>query len=215
MKLTKILSKIKSILMPLKNRLVELKKKIILFEIKLGFPLKKEFEEVRIVDTPGVNAIGGVQDITFDYLHEADAIIFLHSVEDAIESKSFQDFTKGVASTRSNEVMFLVLTKAGNRNSREVEAKLKDVISRLGKDTLNPERITYFDSLGNFLTELDRKYSSKNAAWRKQLNIIEEKYDRKALSYIYIGNNLNISTLLLDDINHAVSDCNEYNHNVV
>ncbi|MGK7895227.1 MAG: dynamin family protein, partial [Xenococcus sp. (in: cyanobacteria)] len=160
------------------NKYRDLKK--IPIEIKLGFPLKKEFEEVRIVDTPGVNAIGGVQDITFDYLNEADAIIFLHSVDGAIESQSFQEFTTKVASTKSNEVMFLVLTKAGNRNSHEVKAKLKDVISRLGKGTLNPERITYFDSLLKIIADHAKEFETFESlmeSYEKQTQDFEERLD--------------------------------------
>lgn len=115
-------------------------------EIRFSFPLRKEFEDVVIVDTPGINAMGGVQDVTFEYLKEADAIILLQSVEDAIERKSSRDFAKKEATTRARDVMFLVLSKVGNKAILEVQEKLKNAKKIYG-DIIYPERITHVDSL--------------------------------------------------------------------
>ena len=68
-------------------------------KITFGFPLKYAFDGFRLVDSPGVSARGGVQDATYAYIQEADAVLFVHSLESPIESTSFYDFiTKGVAS---------------------------------------------------------------------------------------------------------------------
>jgi hypothetical protein len=59
-------------------------------EIEFGYPLKWEFDELRIVDSPGVNATGGVQDISFRFFEEANAILFVHPIK-PIESESFRN----------------------------------------------------------------------------------------------------------------------------
>src|SRR5690606_18359284 len=81
-------------------------------EIEFGYPLKWEFDELRIVDSPGVNATGGVQDVSFRFFEEANAILFVHPIK-PIESESFRKFVDSVISNRSKETLFLILTHAG------------------------------------------------------------------------------------------------------
>ncbi|MBW7877049.1 MAG: dynamin family protein, partial [Candidatus Cloacimonetes bacterium] len=39
-------------------------------QIQFGYPLKWRFDELCIVDSPGVNATGGVQDVAYNFLEE-------------------------------------------------------------------------------------------------------------------------------------------------
>lgn len=115
-------------------------------EIKLGYPLKSTLEELRIIDTPGVNAIGGVESITYDYLSSADAIIFLHSAESPIENASFKTFVENEATDRVKGNLFLAITKSGMITEAARDSKLaqaKDLFS----SHLSPERIVHVDSL--------------------------------------------------------------------
>jgi GTPase SAR1 family protein len=82
-------------------------------EIRFGFPLKNAFDEFRLVDSPGVNALGGVEDKTFAYLHKANAVLFVHSLEGHVEKSSFREFITQVVPNRTRQALFLVLTKAG------------------------------------------------------------------------------------------------------
>jgi len=113
-------------------------------EIEFGYPLKWEFDELRIVDTPGVNAIGGVQDVSFRFFEEANAILFVHQIK-PVESESFKKFVSSVISNRSKETLFLILTHAANypkgKETLHVEAK------RLYKEIIPEERILVVDSL--------------------------------------------------------------------
>ena len=115
-------------------------------EIKFGFPLTYAFDDLHLVDSPGVNAIGGVQNRTFDYLHSANAVLFVHSLEESIERGSFHDFIMNVVPNRTREALFLVLTKKGLRNEIEVEEKLSEVRSRFGRE-FDPDRIIAVDSM--------------------------------------------------------------------
>ncbi len=114
-------------------------------QIEFGYPLQWEFDELRIVDTPGVNALGGVQDISFKFLEEANAILFVHPIK-PIESQSFRKFVEEVISNRSRETLFLILTHAGLYSNKEVE-RLHSEAKRLYRDLIPEERILVVDSL--------------------------------------------------------------------
>ncbi len=114
-------------------------------EINFGYPLEWDFDELRIVDSPGVNASGGVQDVSFQFFEKANAILFIHRIE-PVESKSFRDFVTSVISNRSRETLFLVLTRAGEKTDSEIE-RLHSEAVRLYKDDIPEEHILVVDSL--------------------------------------------------------------------
>jgi hypothetical protein len=114
-------------------------------EIEFGYPLKWDFDELRIVDSPGVNAIGGVQDVAFRFFEEANAILFVHPIK-PIESESFRKFVDSVISNRSKETLFLILTHAGLYANDEVK-RLQAEAGRLYKNVIPEARILVVDSL--------------------------------------------------------------------
>lgn len=114
-------------------------------EITFGYPLKWDFDELRIVDAPGVNATGGVQDVAFDFFESANAILFVHPIK-PIESESFKRFVDSVISDRSKETLFLILTHAGLYSNDEVE-RLQGEAKRLYGDLIPQDRILVVDSL--------------------------------------------------------------------
>ncbi len=114
-------------------------------EINFGYPLKWNFDELRIVDSPGVNAIGGVQNISFDFFEKANAILFVHPIK-PIESESFITFVNSIISNRSKETLFLILTHAGLYSDEEVE-RLHTEATRLYKNIIPQNRILVVDSL--------------------------------------------------------------------
>jgi len=114
-------------------------------EIEFGYPLKWEFDELRIVDSPGVNAMGGVQDVSYRFLEEANAILFVHPIK-PVESQSFRKFVTSVISNRSKETLFLILTHTGHHTDNDVE-RLHAEARRLYKDMIPEDRILAVDSL--------------------------------------------------------------------
>lgn len=114
-------------------------------EIDFGYPLKWDFDELRIVDSPGVNALGGVQDVSFQFFEDANAILFVHPIK-PVESKSLRKFVNSVISNRSKETLFLVLTHAGLYPDSDIE-KLHSEAVRLYKDDIPEDRILVVDSL--------------------------------------------------------------------
>lgn len=114
-------------------------------EIEFGYPLKWDFDELRIVDSPGVNATGGVQDVSFRFFEEANAILFVHPIK-PIESESFKKFVNTLISNRSKETLFLILTHAGLYSNDEVK-RLHAEALRLYKNVIPENRILVVDSL--------------------------------------------------------------------
>ena len=115
-------------------------------EIAFGFPLKYAFDELRLVDSPGVNASGGVQDSTFSYLHKANAVLFVHSLEAPVESGSFRNFIMDVVPNRTKEALFLVLSKSGLLDEIEREEKVSEACS-LFREWFDPQRVIHVDSM--------------------------------------------------------------------
>ncbi|WP_159019844.1 dynamin family protein [Algibacter sp. L3A6] len=114
-------------------------------EINFGYPLNWSFEELRIVDSPGVNATGGVQDVSLKFLEKANAILFVHPIK-PIESESFKTFVDNTISNKSKENLFLILTHRGLYEEDEVEKLLAEA-KRLYGHIIPKDRIIVVDSV--------------------------------------------------------------------
>jgi GTPase SAR1 family protein len=88
-------------------------------EVSFGIPFPRSITNLRIVDTPGVNAVGGIQDKTKDYIGTADAIIFVHRIK-PVESQSLRGFFEAVASNYKRENLFLILTRSAFQTAEEI-----------------------------------------------------------------------------------------------
>lgn len=130
-------------------------------KVVIHLQLPKEYEGWRIVDTPGVGAIGGIQDATKrlltskegeDETNVVDAVVLLHKGTENIQDESANKFAEDVAKsmgTLANGRLFFVLTHAG---SPEFIVNKDGIISRavnlFGKRLNIPtNRIDYVDSL--------------------------------------------------------------------
>lgn len=149
----------------------EHKRKDIAEEVYITYPLSEEFEGWRIIDTPGVGAIGGIQDETKqlffdkddDGNRKVDAIIFLHSGTDNIEDEAARDFMENLSKELTDEAkrrLFFILTKASERvfrqHKEETLTKAKTIYAE--KFNIPQERFNYVDSLlCRFRKELEHK----------------------------------------------------------
>jgi tRNA U34 5-carboxymethylaminomethyl modifying GTPase MnmE/TrmE len=154
-------------------------KNIIPVEIDFGYPLKWDFDELRIVDSPGVNATGGVQDVSFGFFEEANAILFVHPIK-PIESESFRKFVNSVISNRSKETLFLVLTHSGLYSDEEVK-RLHTEAARLYKNIIPENRILIVDSLLKLIhSDLDSGTSVKEIRKTENKKKILSSYREQA-----------------------------------
>lgn len=119
-------------------------------KIELGYPFQWKFEELRIVDMPGVNAIGGVQDISFSFLERANAVLFIHPIK-PVESESFKRFVQSIITNKSKENLFLILTHAAV--FYEEKDRLLEEAKRIYSSLIPEDRIFAVDSLLKLIHE--------------------------------------------------------------
>lgn len=119
-------------------------------KIEFSYPLNS-LQELSVVDTPGVNATGGVQILSYAYLKNSDAIVFVQKIED-VEKESFRDFVDSVISDKSKNMLFLVLTHAGKHSSTDIE-DLFDVAQYQYEDIISEDRILVVDSLAEIIVK--------------------------------------------------------------
>lgn len=124
--------------------LLKFNKDNIASEIQIGYPFEWKFSELRLVDTPGVNASGGFEDITFKFINNANAIIFVKNIK-PVESRSFQNFFDKYITDRSREVLFLVLTHTID-NLHDKDTLLNET-RRLYGQKIKKEKIIAVDSI--------------------------------------------------------------------
>lgn len=142
-------------------------------EIRFGFPLKYAFDELRLVDSPGVNALGGVQDRTFAYLHKANAVLFVHSLEGPVEKGSFREFITQVVPNRTRQALFLVLSKSGFKSDIEIDEKVTEARS-LFSEEFDCHRILPVDSMLKIVAD---ELMSFDSAVAMKAHYIDRKKD--------------------------------------
>lgn len=148
-------------------------------KITFGFPLKYAFDGLQLVDSPGVNALGGVQNVTYGYMQEANALLFVQSLEDSIESSSFSEFVEENVSNRTRETLFLILTKSGMKSKYEIAEKV-DEAHRQYKEIFKQDRILHVDSMLKIISEEIVKFDSAASLkehYLEQRKRYGEKYD--------------------------------------
>lgn len=118
----------------------------IITEIEITYPLPEEMQGITIIDSPGVGAGGNVGRIAEDYISNANAIIFVKSLNgQALESSSFMNFLRNNCTNRKKESLFLVLTGKSNLQGNEFES-LKEQAFDMYKNDIIKEKIIFVDS---------------------------------------------------------------------
>jgi GTPase SAR1 family protein len=134
--------------------------------ILIGYPLEWEFDSFTLVDTPGVNACGGIEDKTIEWIHEANAIIYLTRIK-PIESKSFNGFVSNTLPDKQKDCLMLILSHASEVSDSD-RKKIMDESKRLFPGIIH-ENIFAVDSL----TELYKK-QLENLNWEEISRIRKE-----------------------------------------
>lgn len=153
-------------------------------KVVIHIPLPDEYEGWRIVDTPGVGAIGGIQEATMQLLtsrdksnnnqHLVDAVILLHNGTENIQDESANRFAEDVSKSMGDlakERLFFVLTHASTPGFLNYKDDILSRASNLFGRRLNipAERITYVDSfIQRFIT--DAKKSGKDFSTLQNLS---------------------------------------------
>ena len=103
-----------------------------------------ELKHFRIVDTPGINATGGLEDQTKEFINEADAVICLHKAP-PLESEPLRDALENKLPERVKDRLILVLTHRSHQDEdgiKKILNEAKNIYSEIGSSN-----IFFIDSL--------------------------------------------------------------------
>lgn len=146
-------------------------------EIHFVYPLQYSFSDLVVVDSPGVNARGGIQRRTRESIYRANAIIFVRSLETPAEHTSFHEFYREVIPDRPKETLFLVFTKAQDKDELDLK---KDEI-REDIPEISEEKIIGVDSLCRLLQFELEKYKTPDElidTYKKQKTELSEQLNK-------------------------------------
>lgn len=148
--------------------------------VDIECPLPEEYQGWHIVDTPGVDAIGGIEEKTKEFLggsdedgnHNVDAIVFIYSAKDNIQEKSLNEFiasTLDVVTEEARKRSFLIINKASDTgfqaHKEEVFSQIENLFINTGK--ISRDRVFAVDSLDSLLADdsaLDYLHSAKKSS---------------------------------------------------
>ncbi|HEY9697860.1 MAG TPA: dynamin family protein [Trichocoleus sp.] len=113
-------------------------------KVSMGYPFGFKSTDLKIVDTPGVNAVGGLAEVSHEYLKEANAIIFIHP-HNNIESQSFREAFNNYLPDHLQIQAFLFINRFVELRQQDIDALLET--ARRGFPKVLPERILVINSL--------------------------------------------------------------------
>ena len=113
-------------------------------EISIGYPLGFKSIQLRIVDTPGVNARGGIKDATLSYITQASAVVIIHSLPN-IASESLQYFLENHVPKQVQDNIFMFLTHKSQYRSEDINRSLEEAKKLFPQ--IKKERIIAVDSM--------------------------------------------------------------------
>lgn len=165
--------------------------------ISIGYPIGLKFADIQIVDTPGVNARGGLEKATLNYIGDANAVIFIHTLKN-ISSGSLREFFKKIPKRVYGKI-FMCLTHKTLHTTEAVDVTIRET-RRLFPEIQPDERIVAVDSILKLIS--DEFHTGKLL---KQIRQDEEK--RKIIAdYIieYESDLEKIQSAVLADSNFTV-----------
>lgn len=150
----------------LKEYVEHRKKKDIAIEVRMKYPFNEELKGWRVIDTPGIGAIGGIETRTKQLLatqkedgsREVDAIIFLQNGSQTLDQTDTKKFVKEQLDNMTEsdkDRLFYVLTHSSSSDFvRHKESKIDFITHNYGSKI---KVLTYADSLlYTFLSDLER-----------------------------------------------------------
>ena len=140
----------------LKDYVGHREKKDIAIEVRLKYPFNEELKGWRVIDTPGIGAIGGIGTRTKQLLatqkedgsREVDAIFFLQDGSQTLDQYDTKKFVKDTLDnfTKSDkDRLFYVITHSGSSHFLNYKESKMDFINKSYGDKIKV--VTYADSL--------------------------------------------------------------------
>ena len=171
----------------LKRYVLSKKPSNIPLHVYLYYPLDETYNGWRIVDTPGIGAIGGIDQTTKDFLNSkdesVDAAIFVFNGVKEIQDKAFNDIVNTAYSNLTDvakERTFFVITHKGERTCYENLEKTKKQALQLfskGKVAIPQERFLVVDSMLSLLYDISiKEYGLDPMIFTKSIKTVYEHF---------------------------------------
>ncbi|MCY4305589.1 MAG: hypothetical protein OXC62_12565 [Aestuariivita sp.] len=152
--------------------------------IKLGIAYREnEWPGFIIVDSPGIEAIGGFGEITHKHIGEANALLFVKSIGNCVEDRSFIEFVRKNVQKKQKSSIFLVFSRRSNHAKYELDSKL-DEAKDIFKEDFEAARIFNVDSLAQVILHDMRTESCIKVLREKYANKIKEEKAKASVKTI-------------------------------
>ena len=153
----------------------------IIVRIEIKWPLPVKMQDVHIVDSPGVNALGQVGQATEDFICNANAVVFLKAmVGQAVESKSFDEFIKTKNGNRHKKSLFLLLSRASDCQGVAAVEKLRSQAVDMYGQYVKEDMIIPIDSVVKLYQE---RFADETEEQVKE-QILKESQDEVGNSWV-------------------------------
>lgn len=206
-------------------------------EVSIRCPLNENYRGWTLLDTPGVDAVGGMEDETKQLLcgkdengcQNVDAIIFVQSAADNIEGKNLNEFVNNTVQKLTEEAkqrVFFVLTKSTMLSPSVKEKTVKkatDFFVNNSKIGIKSDRLVLVDSLSLLLAEemidFEKIYDGNddkpdhwtNEEWEDCLKIISSVFFELSRHKKEINNeNVKRELLKMSNFSELLSLLNEF-----
>ena len=169
------------------------KKNSIPTRVMIKYPLPDAYRGWKIIDTPGVSALGGLEKETRDFLNgknefgynNVDAIVFVNSGRNPIQDSEFKNFVDQTFLNISPEAkrrIFMVVTHAADNQFMNNRENYLDTAKRIfvGGYKIRPERLICVDSICNLLIQYVKNSGVRITSLKK--NDIPLGWDAKTWS---------------------------------
>lgn len=162
--------------------------KKIIKKMVIEYPFVSEsIKDIEIIDSPGLNAVGGLEEITREYTKKADAIMFLQSSEAPVENKLLKSLIGNYSTNRNTS--FLVMTKAGKLSNSNLEKNFKEIY-KYYENSIEEKQIIYIDSVfQNYSLLIEKKYKNFEEL-ENYVNDNENSIDPAVTNIIYKNRNI-------------------------
>lgn len=159
-------------------------------EVTVRCPLPDDCVGWRIVDTPGVGAVGGFDLETTNFLtaklenggNNVDAIIFLHKATDNIEDTSINDFVSNTFNNLSDDAkkrVFFVITNSADKKFRRIKEEYMRKAKKFFVENADIEenRLLEIDSLMEILHRYITKENRDVQSLRNSSGVPDSSWD--------------------------------------
>lgn len=151
-------------------------------KVEIEYPLSEQYKGWKIVDTPGVGALGGIEKTTYNFLNDkneygynnVDAIVFVNSTRNAIQDKAFKEFVDNTVDNIPREFrkrIFIVFTCSTDNSFMQIKENYMETAKHIFTSGLDIplSKLIYIDSICHLFVLHAKKCGEPILALKKKM----------------------------------------------